>query len=220
MNIGIIGDTHFPAVHPEYLSFLKQTFEKAGVTQVVHIGDVIDHHRISRHVSEPDSMTADQEVHEARELVKQYAQAFPEMRICRGNHDAIPIRQAKELGMPADFIQPLEQLYKFPSTWEIQDNYQFQGCWYEHGIGSTGMYGMINTALKYGCNYIQGHTHSFAGCLYRSSPVRTLFGLNVGCGVDIKHTSMRYGDPYKFKPTLGCGLVIDGKQGYFVRMGI
>jgi len=216
--VGIIGDTHFPAVHPEYLSFLRETFKLAKVQRIIHIGDVTDCHRISRHISEPDTVSATDELEEAKELIKEYAYYFPKITITEGNHDAIPKRQLKELGLPKDFLKSWNELYQAPDSWIKMSHVSIQSVWYEHGIGSTGMYGCVNTALKYGLSYVQGHTHGFGGCLYRAGPERTLFGLNVGCGVDTEHPAMRYGENFKYKPTLGCGLVQDGKIARFVPM--
>src|SRR5664279_5075479 len=42
--VGIIGDTHFPFSHPNYLNFIQDTFKKHGVTKIIHIGDICDNH--------------------------------------------------------------------------------------------------------------------------------------------------------------------------------
>jgi predicted phosphodiesterase len=43
----VIGDTHFPAVHKNYFSFIKRVRDKYKCTEIIHIGDVVDHHCIS-----------------------------------------------------------------------------------------------------------------------------------------------------------------------------
>jgi hypothetical protein len=45
-----------------------------------------------------------------------------------------------------------------------------------------------------------------------------IFGLNVGCGIDIDSYAMEYGRPFSKRPTLGCGVVIGGQAGLFVPM--
>jgi hypothetical protein len=47
-----------------------------------------------------------------------------------------------------------------------------------------------------------------------------IFGMNVGCGVDVKAYAMAYGKVYPKKPTLGCGIVIDGKIALFIPMDL
>ena len=44
-----IGDTHLPAVHPGYLAFCSDLYDKYDCDTAVHIGDFVDHHAISAH---------------------------------------------------------------------------------------------------------------------------------------------------------------------------
>lgn len=217
--VGIIADTHEPACHPDYFDFICKTFDYYDVTDVVHIGDVVDHHFISRHVSEPDAFNPLDEMDLAISNLKKWSKQFPDVKITNGNHDRIPERQIKTLGIPSRYLRNLNDIYELPATWEFSNNYIIDNVWYEHGIGSNGMYGAKNTALKYGISFVQGHTHANGGTFYMSSPVRDMFAMNVGCGCDTEHLQMRYGKIFKAKPTLGCGIVIDGKYGIFVPMG-
>ena len=66
----------------------------------------------------------------------------------------------------------------------------------------------------------QGHTHANAGVFWMASPNDMIFGMNVGCGVDSEHLAMRYGKKYIGKPTLGCGIVINGKEASFIPMHV
>lgn len=216
--IGVISDTHLPAEHPGYFEFVVNTFDRWGVTDVVHIGDLIDFHRASRHVSEPGAMTIMDELEMTIEALRKWKHAFPHVYWCKGNHDMIPYRQAKELGMPEEFIKSLHQLLELPETWELEYHHVLDGCYFEHGLGSGGMYGAKNTSLKYRMNYVQGHTHANAGIFYNSGPNDTIFGMNVGAGCDASHISQSYGENYKSKITHGCGIVVNGREGYFVPM--
>ena len=45
-----------------------------------------------------------------------------------------------------------------------------------------------------------------------------LFGLNSGCGIDIKRYCFAYGKKFTNRPTLGLGIIIDGEDAYFERM--
>jgi hypothetical protein len=92
--IGVIGDTHFPFVHQNYLQFLQDTFEKYNVSRVIHIGDLCDNHAISRWPSEPDAWGACQEYDAAMDCVQKYVEAFPEVTLVLGNHDVKPLRWA------------------------------------------------------------------------------------------------------------------------------
>jgi len=217
--IGIIADTHEPACHPKYFDFVKKTFKEFDVNEVVHIGDVIDHHFISRHVSETDAFNPIDEMDLAIGNLKKWANEFPDVKITLGNHDEIPKRQAKTLGIPARFIRDLNDIYELPVTWEFKNQFEINDIWFEHGIGSNGMYGAKNTALKYRMSYVQGHTHANAGIFHMTSPKDSIFAMNVGSGVDDTHIQMRYGKIFKNKSTLGCGIIKNGVP-IFVPMGV
>ena len=184
----------------------------------MHIGDVIDNHALSRHISEPDADNSLVELNKAIDSLKKWVRKFPDIKICSGNHDRIIPRQIKTLGIPDIYLKSINEILELPDTWNFKNHHIISNVWYEHGIGSSGMYGAKNTCLKYGMSYVQGHTHANGGTFYMSSPVRDMFAMNVGCGCDTDHLQMRYGKIFKAKPTLGCGIVINGQYGIFVPM--
>ena len=217
-TIGAFSCLHQPATTPGYLEFVKRTFKRFNVDEVVNLGDLIDHHFISRHVSEPDALNPLEEMDLAILKLKDWVNAFPDVKWCKGNHDAIPVRQVKTLGIPSRFLKSLNEIYELPATWEMKSHWEIDGVWYEHGIGSNGMYGAKNTAMRYRQSYVQGHTHAHAGIHHLFSPKDNIFGMNVGCGMDEKSYASRYGKIFKDKICLGCGIVIDGKIPFFVPM--
>lgn len=216
--VGVFGDNHEPACHPRFFDFVRDTFKAHGVNQVVCLGDLVDHHFISRHISEPDALSPVDELELAIDNLKKWTEEFPNVKCCIGNHDAIPVRQAKELGIPKEFIRLLNDVYKLPAGWEWRQSWEIDGVLYEHGLGATGMYGFKNLALAYRQSVVVGHTHSNAGVLYVASPKDIIFGANAGCGVDAASYAMRYGSSYKFKPTIGCVIVKNGKEAQFIPM--
>ena len=215
---GVFSCLHQPACQPKYFSFVKKTFDYFGVTDIYCLGDLIDHHFISRHVSEPDALNPIDEMDLAIKELKKWSTEFPQVKWCKGNHDMIPVRQAKTLGIPSRFIKSLNEIYELPESWELADHFEVDGVWYEHGIGSNGMYGAKNTAMRYRMSYVQGHTHAHADAHHLFGPKDHIFALNVGCGMDEKSYAARYGKKFKDRVCLGCGIVIDGKIPFFVPM--
>ena len=64
-----------------------------------------------------------------------------------------------------------------------------------------------------------GHVHSWGGVQYTSGPKDTIFGMNVGCGIDETSYAMAYSKPFRYRPTLGCGVVLgDGSHAMFIPM--
>lgn len=216
--VGVIGDTHFPFVHPYYLEFLQDMFHARGVTKIVHIGDMVDHHAISRHLSEPDGLGAMQEFECAMEHVRLYTEAFPEATLLLGNHDRIPERQAAELGLPSFYVKSFAELFELPKSWTVTSRLVFNDVVYEHGINWSGKTGALNKAVAQMQSCVIGHSHSFGGCTGSANVQKYVFGLNSGCGIDIDAYAFRYGKYSKYRETLGCGIVYNRHHAEFIPM--
>ena len=189
--VGIIADTLIPHEVPGYLEFIQKSFNDFGVTKVIHIGDVIEYQSLRASVADAAK---------AKNLNKRVARwyaAFPEVKVCMGDHD---VKSTK-----------LNNMLEFPEGWNVKEYHIIDNVYYEHGLSSRGMYGAKNTAIMYRMSYVQGHTRAYAGTYYSAGQKDMIFGLNVGSGTQV-HT----GKSCKNHNTLGCGIVIDGKEGHFV----
>lgn len=217
--IGIIGDTHFPFVHPNYIHFLEDTFNKYKVTRIIHCGDLCDNHAISRFQTEVDAYSATTEFELAQKNVEIYTRAFPEADVLLGNHCLIPARQCATLGIPQQFLKGFKELWKLPKGWNVQEQIIINDVLYEHGTGTSGKNGALDKAVNQMMSCVIGHSHSFGGCQYKSNSKSLIFGLNIGCGVDIDRYAFRYGKYNKNRETLGCGIVFNSSNAIFVPMG-
>jgi len=217
--VGVVADTHVPFDQPGYLEFCVRTFARYKVDTVVHIGDLVDNHAASRFQSETNAMNVEDELIATRKALQPWFKAFPKAKLCLGNHDRIPVRQAKAQGLPASYMKTFEELYGLPEGWDCAMVHNIDGVHYDHGLGSGGMYGARNTALKMCGSYVQGHTHLHSGVHYMSKPDGTsFFGMNVGCGVDGSSYAQNYAKGMRGEFTIGCGIVINGKEAVFVPM--
>jgi predicted phosphodiesterase len=221
MRVGIIGDLHLPYTHPEYLGFVKAVFRKAKVNKVVQIGDLVDNHALSFHESEPTLKGANGELLDARKALKPWFKAFPKMTITLGNHDLIPARQLKRIGMDSEvWMRPLHEVYDMPKGWEIVDTVTIDGVLYHHGYTSAGVNGFRNDANKRMCRTVSGHAHGNAGISASASDHRLVWGMAVGCGVDVHSMAMVYGRHFLQKPIVACGTVINGEpQVHYMSLG-
>jgi predicted phosphodiesterase len=211
-RVGIIGDSHIPYQLDGYLEFCQETFKDWGVDTVVHIGDLVDHHALSFHDSEPTLKGANGELVDAREQLEPWFKAFPELTLIAGNHDKIPARQLTKIGMDAEvWMRPLAEVYSFPKKWRILDEVTIDGVLYHHGYTSNGVNGFRNDAKARMVSTVSGHCHGNAGVSASASNHRLVFGMAVGCGVDVNTMAMVYGTHFKNKPIIACGIVIDGK---------
>lgn len=216
-TVGIIGDSHIPFVHPAYKAFIADTFDKFGVGIKVHIGDVVDNHALSFHPKNPNGHSAKDEYDLAAETVTDWKKTFRKMKVCIGNHDARQFRLASGSGIPDLYVKSYKEVWATPG-WNWQLEHTIDGVLYEHGTGSSGKDAAFNRAVGQRCSVVIGHVHCYAGVKYHSNPFSRIFGLNVGCGIDIGSYAFDYGKMFVVRPILGCGIVIDGDQGIFVPM--
>ena len=141
-RVGVIGDTHLPYEKEGYLEFCQETFEAWDVDTIVHIGDMFDNHSLSFHDSEPNLHNVFGEYESAYERAKDWYDAFPTATLIMGNHDRIPMRQLKKLGMePTIFMKPFEELMGMPSGWTCEDSIVIDDVLYHHGETATGVNG-------------------------------------------------------------------------------
>jgi predicted phosphodiesterase len=220
MRVGIIGDTHEPFTHPDYRNFCYKTFEQFKVTKIVHIGDEVDNHALSYHEHNPNGDSAEAEAEKAMKAMEKWYKTFPNVDVIVGNHSALPHRQATTAGIPKRFMKAYEDVWEAPKGWKWHTDIDIDHVKYIHGIGSSGQLGAITRAIRSRQSTVIGHIHSFGGVSYQASDTDLIFGLNVGCGIDTRSYAFEYGKPFVNKPTLGCGIVIDGFRGIFYPMNL
>lgn len=211
-RVGVIGDTHLPYEKEGYLEFCQETFDAWDVDTIVHIGDMFDNHSLSFHDSEPNLHNVFGEYESAYERAKDWYEAFPTATLIMGNHDRIPMRQLKKLGMePTIFMRPFEELMGMPKGWVCEDSVIIDDVLYHHGETSTGVNGFrkdCETRMR--CT-VSGHNHSNAGISATATDQELVWGMAVGCGVDHAHMAFAYGKHFAKKPIIACGVVIDGE---------
>lgn len=211
-RVGIIGDTHIPYEKEGYLDFCLETFEAWDCDTFVHIGDLIDHHGMSFHDSEPQLKGAYHERLDALERLQPWYDAFPELIITEGNHDIIPARQLRKIGIdPETWLRDMAEVYQFPEGWQVCQEYWIDDVLYHHGYTASGVNGFRMDAKNRMVNTVSGHNHSNAGISASASDHRLVWGMAVGCGVDNTSMAFAYGKHFKNKPIIACGVVIDGE---------
>lgn len=218
--IGVIGDTHEPFCKKGYREFCIETFKTFGVTDVVHIGDEVDNAAISYHEKQTAMPNADTEMEQAMQAMKGWYSAFPDVKVCVGNHSALPFRQATSAGIPAKMLKSYADIWEAPKGWDWQLDFDIDNVLYTHIIPS-GAGGALKMAMKQRQSTVGGHCHAFGGVNYSASYRDMIFGLNVGCGVDNDHMAFAYGKNFPNKPTLGCGIVLEeGRIGLYIPMDL
>jgi metallophosphoesterase superfamily enzyme len=200
-----------PYEHDDYLQFCIDTFEAYGVDTVIHIGDFIDHHSLSFHDSEPVLHNVVGEYESVLERAQPWYDAFPKAILIEGNHDKIPARQLRKLGMePNIFMKPLSKIYKMPKGWKVKEWVKIDDVLYHHGETAGGVNGFRKDCEQRMMCTVSGHNHSNAGISATATGQELVWGMAVGCGVNHKHLAFAYGRHFAKKPILACGVVCDG----------
>lgn len=213
----VIGDTHCPAMRDGYIRFLQRIADKYSVNRVVHIGDLADWSSISFHQRSPRMSNPSREFAEAHRQIHRLAEAFPKADWMIGNHDALTVRQAEEVGLPAEALKSYSELWEL--KWKVHERFstiEIDGVLYSHGeVGRGGQDAAFNQCRDQFQSVVIGHFHSNAGVKYWVNHSDRVFGLSVGCGIDADKLAFEYGRKFTRKPVLGCGVVIGGNVAIF-----
>lgn len=213
-----IGDTHEPFVHPEYYDFLVKVANEWSVDTIVHQGDEGDFHNMSlKFAGDPDGYSPGHEYELMIEGMQQLYKKFPNAKVCKSNHTWRPFKKAFAFGIPKVFLKQVHQFMEAPKGWEWADEWVIDGVLYIHGEGYTSS-SWQRAHNNFRRSVVMGHVHAKAGVVYSKTIDSKVFSLNVGCGINEAAYSMAYGKTFAEKPVLGCGIIVDGREGYFIPM--
>jgi len=207
-----ISDTHFPYHHRDTFSFLKAIRDEYAITDVTHVGDVVDNHFPSYHEMEAGCLGGSEEIKEARKACQKLERIFPEMRISLGNHDLLPKRKANSASVPLDWVAEPNRVYALEGGWDWKsyhrvpygDNLHFLLV---HSVGTN----LKANAMRYSHSSVQGHHHSTFGVEYAADTDTLRWAMGVGCLIDPRSPAFQYDKKNVVsRPILGCGIILEG----------
>ena len=204
----VIGDIHEPFCLDGYLQHCKNQYNLFNCNKVVFIGDIIDSHYSSFHSTDPDGMSAKDELNLSIKKLRKWHKAFPKATVIIGNHDRIVARKALANGISAKWIKEYKDVLEVP-TWNFKTDETIDNVLYVHGEGATA-FTKAKTLFQ---SVVAGHTHTKCYIEYMNN----VFGMQVGCGVDKDSYAMAYAKNYA-PPQIACGVVIDGKLPILIKM--
>lgn len=211
-RILIIGDIHAPFTHKDYLAHCKAVAKKYKTTHTIIIGDEVDNHYSSFHDTDPDGYGAGEELDACIDILKQWHKAFPHADVIIGNHNRIVERKLTAGGISLRWMREMNEVLEVP-TWNYHQDRLYDGVLYIHGEGVTAR----TRAKNEGMSVVQGHRHTEGYIWYNPLRAKTIFGMQVGTGIDNSAYAFAYSKNHP-KPVLSCGVVIDGKQAYLEPM--
>lgn len=209
----VIGDIHEPVSHPGYLQFCKDLYKKYKCNSIVFIGDIADFQAISFHANNPQCPGSDDEYLLAKQKIQKWYKAFPKAKVCVGNHDRRVIRLAESVNIPSRFLRDYKEMWKTPG-WDWRPDHIIDDVYYFHGDPYGGIHPAWNAAGKMLMSVVMGHLHSKSGIKWRANPLRRIFCIDTGCGIDIDAFQFAYGSRIKERPILSAAVVLNGLIPY------
>lgn len=217
----VVSDIQEPFGHPDALEFVNAVRDKYETDQTVFIGDEVDFHALSgKYPHDPDGLSAGDELKAARKALSRWYDLFEveeEVKVCTSNHLERIFKKAFNAGIPKEFLKGIRGMLNAPDTWVWEDSFVIDGVKYEHGDSQGGIDAARQLAIANRQSTVIGHHHSHGGVRFIANDNDVIFGLNVGCLIDRHAYAFKYGEKAKFKPTLGCGVVLEG-VGQFIPM--
>lgn len=210
-RILFISDMHIPYHHPNTIPFLKMLKERYNPTRVICLGDELDKHNLSFHDSDPDLLSAGDELRAALPVIKELHEIFPVMDLIDSNHGSMVYRKAKHHGIPRQYIKSYNEVlgvgdgwkWHYDMTIELPDGQQ---VYIHHGKSAEA----IKTSQAMSMSHVCGHYHESFGVKYWANPNGLFFAMNSGCLIDDSSYAFAYNNTNLKRPIIGTSLVIDG----------
>lgn len=208
----IISDQHFPYNHPDIISFLKRIKKEFKPDRVVNIGDEIDGHAISFHESDPDLLSASDELDSAIKKLQPLYKLFPKMDLLESNHGSLVYRKGKFAGLPRHVFKSYRDILGAPKGWNwhfdltltLPDNKSVYFC-----HGKTGTSGKLSKNMA--MHTVQGHFHSKFQINYWSNMDGLYWDAHVGCLIDDQSLAFSYNKVTVERPIIGCLVILNGQ---------
>ena len=214
----VIPDLHEPFCLPGFRAFCKQVGRRYRTNRTVFIGDIVDLHALSQWDHDPDGKSPGDEYKEAKRGMKRWYAAFPEATVIIGNHDARPFRNAFANGVPSAMMKSYREIWEAPRSWKWKLTSVIDGVLYLHKPPKAGK--LIDSCIIKRQSVVSGHLHHSAGVQYHASERDLIFSMNVGAGLDKDSYAAAYAIDFPMKPTIGAGVVIDGRVAHWEPMDL
>lgn len=200
-RILVVGDLHAPFTLEGYLEFCQEVYSKYLCNQVIFIGDILDNHYSSYHETDPNGMGGGDELEVAVQQIAAWAKAFPVADVLIGNHDRLIMRRAFSSSVPKEWIKSYNEV--LGTDWNWTERVVYDGVQFVHGEGGTARTKAKNDMQS----TVQGHIHTQAYCEHMVGRNFSVYGMQVGCGVDAKSYAAAYAKNFR-RQAIGCGVVI------------
>lgn len=213
-SILVMPDLHAPYHHKDALAFMTAVKKAFNPDLCVNLGDEADKHAMSFHDSDPDLMSAGDELRATRIVLDQFAKLFPDFLLCDSNHGSMHFRKAKAHGMPVAYLRTYREVL-FPlgggEGWHWAENWRVRtplgDVLFKHQPSGP----ILTDAAHNQANLMVGHHHGNFSVEYTASSSHIYWGAYSGCLIDKDSMAFAYGKHSLRKPVIGCTVILEGR---------
>jgi hypothetical protein len=215
-RILFISDMHIPYHHAGLMPFLAGLKKKYDPTRIICLGDELDKHAMSFHDSDPDLMSAGDELRSSLPTIKNLERLFPKIDFIDSNHGSMIYRKAKHHGLPRRYIRSYNEVLGVGPGWVWHNDLTItlpatdllpeQKVYIHHGKSAEA----IKTSQAMSMSHVCGHFHESFSIKYWANPNGLFFAVNSGCLIDDSSYAFAYNNVNLKRPIIGTSLIIDG----------
>lgn len=208
----VISDMHIPYHHPDLTPFLKKLVKSLKPDKVVCIGDELDKHAMSFHPSDPDLMSAGDELESSLAIMEGIYDFIPECDVVDSNHGSMVYRKSKHHGIPRKYIKGYNEVLNAPEGWVWHHDLTIkvtggQDVYFHHGKSAN----ILSVSQNMGMCVVQGHYHSKFSINYWANPISLYWAMQIGCLINDHSFAFAYNKVTKDRPIIGLGAIINGQ---------
>lgn len=212
--IVVMPDLHAPYHHKDALPFMKAVIKAFGPDLIVNLGDEADKHAMSFHDSDPNLMSAGDELEATRVVLAEFLKLMPIVLLCDSNHGSMHYRKAKHHGIPVQYLKDYRDIL-FPQGgaegWQWAENWRVNTplgpVLFKHQASGP----ILVDAAHNACNLVVGHEHGKFSVEYTASSSHLYWGAYSGCLINKDHMAFAYGKHFPRKPVVGCTVILEGR---------
>ncbi len=214
-RVVVVGDLHFPYVHPKALKWAYKVIEQMQPTHIIQIGDLYDFFWFSKYPKRFLDLSPDQEISvgyaKAESFWNKLHSIAPKAKKyqLRGNHDDRPYKRILEKFPEMQTMFKFDELFQFEGVKTQPDSRQEliltinkKQVMFIHGHLSQ-----LGAHMNYNqMRIVVGHSHK-GGVVSRGLDKETLWELNCAFLGDAEAGPLQYGPQSRRHWTLGLGAI-------------
>ena len=211
----VISDLQMIAEHSKALAFCKRLAKEYKIPKenILNCGDELDLTAFSLYPRDGnEEYTANQEIEQAKEKIKEWASAFPKMKLCLSNHGLRILKRASHAQIPSQVIKNYHDIFNIPKAWQYDFFWKINAknpFLIQHGHTHNGLHGARNAAIDNGISVVQGHNHTVARIDFIRTKNLKIWAMSCGALIDKEKHCFNYAKDFRYQACIGTGIILD-----------